>query len=105
MSVHARCFAFGLMVFLYWLAAFGAALFNLYTGESNLAFLSEPGILVGYRVFNVLQNLPGLNYATVPGWLLYCCLLVVAAGFGSGAWFVAVLYVGWCHKRGESRRR
>jgi hypothetical protein len=110
MSVPARCFAIGVMVFLYWVAAFAVALMNVLAGMRqfsadgwwNVALLREPGLHLGNWVFELLERVPGWDYGYIFGWPLYLALFITALGMGTGAWLLAALVSGWWLRRKRS---
>lgn len=107
MSVSTRCIAIGVLVFLYWVAAFAVALMNVFAGLQqfpadglwNVTWLREPGFRLGTPIFELLEMVPGRDYADILGWPLYIALFITAAAMGTGAWLLsALLTARW--KRG-----
>ena len=109
MSVPARCIAVGVLMFLYWTAAFSsAAADKILTFEHGLppqawwhvAWLVEPGYRVGRPVLAMLEDFPGWSAGASIGWPFYgAVLLVAAASMGTGAWLFATLVAGWWQRR------
>jgi hypothetical protein len=110
MSVSARCIAIGVMVFLYWVAAFVVAVMNVLAGLRqfpadgwwNVTLLREPGFRLGSPVFELLERVPGWDYAYILGWPLYIALFITAAALGTGAWLLSALVTGWWLRRKRS---
>lgn len=109
MSVPARCIAIGVMVFLYWVAAFAVALMDvarlielLPSRWWNMAWLREPGYCLGNPILGFLQVFPGGHYADPFGWRFYLVLFLSAAGMGTGAWLLSALVSGWWLRRKRS---
>jgi len=97
MSVSARCIAFGVLVFLYWAAAFAAALAShlnrsASTGWIPPSWLRTPGHAVGRPLLDLLRSTVGHNNLYAPGAPL-CWILIfgAAASLGVGAWLLGAL--------------
>lgn len=111
MSVSARCIAIGVLVFFYWAAAFVVAVMNVFaaalqtevSGWWNLVWLRAPGQRMGWLVFELLEMLPGWEYADILGWPLYTALFITAASLGTGAWLLSVFVSGWWLRRKRPR--
>lgn len=106
MSVPARCIAVGVLVFLYWTAAFVVALMDLAgLGEPlpgtwwNNAWLREPGYRLGGPILGFVEVFPGGRYADPFGWRFYLVLFITAIGMGTGAWLLSALVSGWWLRR------
>jgi hypothetical protein len=97
MSVHARCIAIGVMMFLYWAAAFAAAVVGHWSGPASGAWwlpswLTIPGHQVGRPLLNLLRSTVGHNHLYSPGTpLCWMLLLAAAAALGTGAWLLSAL--------------
>lgn len=113
MSVPARCIAIGVMVFLYWAAAFAAAVADKVLifehGRApqewwNPPWLVSSGYGVGRPILKMLEDFPGWSSGAAIGWPFYgVVLLVAAASMGTGAWLLAALISGWWLRRRKSR--
>ncbi len=97
MSVSARCIAVGVLVFLYWAAAFAAALAShlnrsASTGWTPPAWLRTPGHAVGRQLLDLLRSTVGHNNFYAPGTpLCWILLFAAAASLGVGAWLLGAL--------------
>ena len=112
MSVPARCIAIGVMVFLYWAAAFTAALADkvliFEQGRApqewwHVELLVNSGYAVGRPILELLEDFPGWSSGSAIGWPFYgAVLLVAAASMGTGAWLLSALVAGWWLRRKRS---
>lgn len=96
MSVSARCIAVGVLVFLYWAAAFSATVAShlnrpAATGWTP-SWLTTPGHAVGRPLLDLLRSTIGHNNLYAPGaplcWIL---IFAAAASLGVGAWLLGAL--------------
>jgi hypothetical protein len=109
MSVPARCIAIGVLVFLYWVAAFTVAVMyaRQYDGSPvdpwwAAGWLRKPGLGLGEAVYFLMEEIPGWDHAFIFGWPLYIALFITALGMGTGAWLLAALITGWWLRRKRS---
>ena len=104
MSVPARCIAVGVLVFVYWTAAFSSAVAdkllsfkhgNVAQSWWNPPWLTGPGYRVGRPILETLEEIPGWNRGAAIGWPFYgVVLLAGAASMGTGAWLLSALLAG-----------
>ncbi len=73
----------------------------------EMSFLKEIGYVVGERIFNFGESLPGLAYVVIIGHpkLFASGLLVVLSGVGSGIWLCGILIARIVGAGLERRRR
>jgi hypothetical protein len=108
-STPTRCLAIGVLVFLYWTAAFASAVADKILifkhglppqAWWHVPWLVEPGYQVGRPVLGMLEDFPGWRLGASMGWPFYgAVLLVAAASMGTGAWLFATLVAGWWQRR------
>lgn len=109
MSVTTRCITVGMLVFLYWTAAFSAALLSHWTSASREAWwtpswLRTPGHEVGDLLLDLLRSTFGHNNLYAPGSSLCWALITAAAAWlGTGAWFLCAL-LSTCLSRISKRK-
>lgn len=96
MSVSARCIAVGVLVFLYWAAAFSAAVASHLNRSASAwwqpTWLTTPGHAVGRPLLDLLRSTIGHNNLYAPGTpLCWILILAAAASLGVGAWLLGAL--------------
>ncbi len=104
MSVPARCIAIGVLVFLYWVAAFLVAVMDVFSADGwwNAGWLREPGYRLGVPIVGFLEVCLRGHYAGFLGWPHYIALFITSVGMGTGAWLLSALVSGWWLRRKRS---
>jgi hypothetical protein len=103
-SVSARCIVIGVLVFLYWVAAFAAtALTYVYRDLPDAwwspAWLTTPGHALGRPCVDLLRSLGAYGLCQHQAPECWVTMLAGAASMGTGAWLLSARLAGWWQRR------
>lgn len=104
MSVPARCIAIGVLVFLYWAAAFAVTALTYIHRDApdawwSPAWLTAPGHALGRPCVDLLRSLGAYRLCQPQALECWVTMLAGAASMGTGAWLLSTLLAGAWQRR------